>query len=237
MVETLPEYILTTQTHEKTIVKNLVDRIKKVNRLIYDQKIQHNPTNVNDFNRFLLQVRSDAINIAKEQKALIGSSNSPSSLNPASTKKQKMSTSPYRTAVIGSTAAKVCSGFGLNAHNQEHHNWGNCLRRTHPEFNSEEHVAYANSTAGRTATTRRHAAGLHKTYPAPFNHVPAAGNAGGGGRGGRGRDGPGNRGTITCTPCLITSGIASLSLKSDTNLIPLLFKVADQEEACRGRNG
>ena len=52
------------------------------------------------------------------------------------------STSPYITAVDAS-AVKVCNGCGLNTHNQEHHNWGNCQRCTHPEFNSEEHVAYA----------------------------------------------------------------------------------------------
>ena len=92
-----------------------------------------------------------------------------------------MSTSPYRTVGTGNSAA-------LNAHNQEHHNWGNCQRHTHPEFNNEELVVYANSTAGRTTTTRRAAEGLpdlphiDKTYPAPINNVPAAGYAGGGGR-------------------------------------------------------
>ena len=138
-----------------------------------------------------------------------------------------MSTSPYRTAVTGNSVAKVCNGCGLNAHN---HNWGNCQRRTHPEFNNGEHVAYANSTAGKTATTRRQAAGLSdiphidKTYQLPNNNVPAAGYAGGDGRGGRGRDGPGNRDNTKCTPCLISSYIASLSLKSDTGLIPLLLR-------------
>ena len=114
-----------------------------------------------------------------------------------------MSTSPYRTSATGNSAAKVCNDCGLNAYNQEHHNWGNCQRRTHPEFNSEEHVVYANSTAGRTATTRRAATGLpdlphiDKTYPSHIINAPAAGNTGEGGRGGRGRDGYGNRGTTT----------------------------------------
>ena len=121
-----------------------------------------------------------------------------------------MSTSPYMTAVTGNPAAKVYNGCGLNAHNQEHHNKDNCQRRTHPEIGNEERVAYANSTAGRPATTRRQVAGLpdlphiDKTYLAPINNLPAAGNEGGGCRGGRGRDGPGNRGTTGCTPCLIT---------------------------------
>ena len=126
--------------------------------------MQSNSNAVNDFNRCLLQVGSDAINCAKEHKTLIGSTNSPSH-NPASTKKQKMSTSPYRTAVLGSSTANVCNGCGLNAHNQEHHNWGNCQRRTHPEFNNEEHVAYAISAAGRTATIRRQAAGFPDLPP------------------------------------------------------------------------
>ena len=148
-----------------------------------------------------------------------------------------MSTSPYRVAVTGSSVAKVCNGCGLNAHNTEHHNWGNCQRRTHPEFNNEEHVAYAISAAGRTATTRRQAADLpdlphvDKTYPPPIN------NAGGGGCGGRGRDGHGNRGTPTCTPCLITSYIASLSLKPNTDHIPLLFKVTEAGEAAEAGTG
>ena len=60
--------------------------------------------------------------------------------------------------------------------------------------------------------------------------MPAAGNAGRGGREGRGREGYGNRGT-TCNPCLITSYIASLYLKPNTDLIPLLFKVAEAGEA------
>ena len=77
MVQTLPEYILSTATHPKTIVNNLLDRIKKVNRLIYDRIMQYNSTTVNDFNRFLLQMGSDAINCAKEHKTLIGSTNSP----------------------------------------------------------------------------------------------------------------------------------------------------------------
>ena len=118
MVETLPEYILATPVHQKTIVKNLFDRIKTANRLIYDRIVQNNPTTVNDFNRCLLQVGCDAINCAKEHKTLIGSTNSPSH-NPASTKKQKMSTSQYRTAVTGNSMAKVCYGCGLNANNQE----------------------------------------------------------------------------------------------------------------------
>ena len=105
---------------------------------------------------------SGAINCTREHKTLIGSPNSPSH-NPASTKKQKISTSPYRTTVLGLSVAKVCNGCGLNAHNKEHHNWGNCQRRTHPEFNNEERVAYALSAAGRTATIRRHAGG-----PTPY---------------------------------------------------------------------
>ena len=50
-------------------------------------------------------------------------------------------------------------------------------------------VAYVNSFAGMAATTRRAAPGppdlphIDKTYLAPINNVPAAGNAGGGGRG------------------------------------------------------
>ena len=64
--------------------------------------------------------------------------------------------------------------------------------------------------------------------------MSAAGNAGEGGRGGRGRDGPGNR--DTSASCLITSCVASLSLKSDTNLIPLLFKSAEAGEAGTGNS-
>ena len=145
---------------------------------------------------------SDAINCVKQHKALIGSTNS-SSHNLAYTKKQKLSTSPYRTAVTGTSVAKVFNGCGLSTHNTEHHNWGNCQRRTHPEFKSQEHVAYANSTAGWAATTRRAATGLpdllhiDKTYSAPNNNVAAAGFDCGGGRGSRGRDGHGNRGTTT----------------------------------------
>ena len=109
MVETIPEYILATAVHQKSIVENLLDRIKRVNKLIYDRIVQSNPTTVNDFNRCLLQVESDATNCAKEHKTLIGSTHSPSH-NPASTKKQKMSTSHYRTAVLGPSVAKVCNG-------------------------------------------------------------------------------------------------------------------------------
>ena len=154
-----------------------------------------------------------------------------------------MSTSPYRTAVTGTSVAKVFNGCGLSTHNTEHHNWGNCQRRTHPEFKSQEHVAYANSTAGWAATTRRAATGLpdllhiDKTYSAPNNNVAAAGFDCGGGRGSRGRDGPGNKATAACTPCLTTSYIASLSLKSDTDLIPMLFKVAEAGEAAEAGIG
>ena len=90
MVETLPEYILASSTHQRTIVKQLLDRIKRVNRLIFDRIMQSNPTTVNYFSGCLLSVGSDAINCAKEHKTLIGSTSSPSN-NPASTKKQKMS--------------------------------------------------------------------------------------------------------------------------------------------------
>ena len=58
----------------------------------------------------------------------------------------------------------------------------------------------------------------------------SAGHAGGGGCGGRGRDGYLNRGTTTCNPCLITFYI------SDTDLIPLLFKVAEAAEAGTGNS-
>ena len=61
--------------------------------------------------------------------------------------------------------------------------------------------------------------------------MSVTGIAGGGGRGSRGRDGPGNKATAACTPCLTTSYIASLSLKSDIDLIPLIFKVAEAGEA------
>ena len=121
---------------------------------------------------------SDAIDCAKEHKTLIDSPNFLSH-NPASTKKQKTSTSHYRTAVTGASAAKVCNGCRLNAHNQKHHNCGNFQRCTHPEFNREENVTYANSTAG--SITRRAAVGLpelpyiEKTCRTPNNKVPAAG--------------------------------------------------------------
>ena len=88
MVETLPEYILTSQVHQKNIVKNLLERVKRANRLIYDQTLQIYPSTINEFLTRLLQVGSDAINCAKEHKTLIGSTNSPTH-NPSSTKKQK----------------------------------------------------------------------------------------------------------------------------------------------------
>ena len=61
MVETLPEYILATPVHQRTIVKNLLDRIKKANMLIYDRIVQNNPSTINEFLKRLLQVGSDAI--------------------------------------------------------------------------------------------------------------------------------------------------------------------------------
>ena len=66
----------------------------------------------------------------------------------------------------------------------------------------------------------------------------AAGNASEGGRGGRGgKDGPCNRGSNACTPCLITSYIASLSLKSDTDLTFLFFKVVEAGESAEAGTG
>ena len=86
MVGTLPEYIITKPVHQKTPVKNLLDRLKKVNRLIYERIVQSYSFTVIGFNKCLLQVGSNAINCAKEHKAIIDSTNSPSH-NPASTKK------------------------------------------------------------------------------------------------------------------------------------------------------
>ena len=96
MYETLPKYIITTPVHQKTLVKNFLDRLKRVNRLIYGRIVQKCPTTIYEFNKCILQVGSGAINCAKEHKTLIGSTNSPSP-NQASTKKQKMSTSPYKS--------------------------------------------------------------------------------------------------------------------------------------------
>ena len=73
MVEILSEYIIITPVHQKTIVKNLLDRIKEVNRLIYDRIVQSSLSTVNDFNRGLLRVGSNAINCAKEHKTFVGS--------------------------------------------------------------------------------------------------------------------------------------------------------------------
>ena len=119
----------------------------------------------------------DAIDCAKEHNTLISSTNS-ASHNPVSTKKQKTSISLYRAAVTGDSVAKVCNCCYLNAFNQEHHNWSNCLRRSHSEFDSQEHVVYDNLIAGRIATTRTAKTGLtnllpNKTYPAPNNNEPA----------------------------------------------------------------
>ena len=142
MVEPLSKYIITVHVHLKILVKNLLDCLKRVNRFIYDRIVQSSPTTIYEFNKCLLQVGSGVINCAKEHKTFIGSTNSPSH-NPPSMKKQNMSTSPYRTAVTGNSAAEVFNGCGLNAHNQcngcghnaHNHNWGNCQRCTHPEFN------------------------------------------------------------------------------------------------------
>ena len=58
--------------------------------------------------------------------------------------------------------------------------------------------------------------------------MPVAGFASKGGREGHGRNGLDNRGTIACITCLSnTSYRASVSLKSDTDLVLLLFKVAE----------
>ena len=63
MVETLPEYILATPVHQKTIVKNLLDRIKNANMLIYDRIVQNNPSIINEVLKRLLQVGSNAIKL------------------------------------------------------------------------------------------------------------------------------------------------------------------------------
>ena len=96
MIETLPEYIIITPVHQKTLLKNLLDRLKRVNRLIYDCIVQSSSPTVDDFYKCSI-----------EQKTLTGSTNSQSH-NPASTKKQ-MSTSPYRTAVTGYSRQKCAT--------------------------------------------------------------------------------------------------------------------------------
>ena len=50
MVEKLPEYIITIPAHQKTFVKNLLDCLKKVNRLIYERIVQSNSNTVYEFN-------------------------------------------------------------------------------------------------------------------------------------------------------------------------------------------
>ena len=101
MIEKLPEHIISNPAHQKTLVKNLLPNLK-VNRLIYDRMMQSNLNTVTEFNRYLLKVGSRAIDCVKEHKTLIGSTNSPLH-NPASSKKQTTSTSPYRTTVNGAS--------------------------------------------------------------------------------------------------------------------------------------
>ena len=55
MVETLPEYILTSPVHQKTNVKNLLERVKRANRLIYDRVLQISPSTINEFLKRLLK--------------------------------------------------------------------------------------------------------------------------------------------------------------------------------------
>ena len=61
MIEKLPVYIITETLHQNTLVKKLLDRLKRVNRLLYDHTVQSNPTTVYEFSKCLLQVRPGAI--------------------------------------------------------------------------------------------------------------------------------------------------------------------------------
>ena len=87
-----------------------------------------------------------------------------------------------------------CNGCAIVKQNPESHNLNNCGRKTHPEFNHEEHTLYAQSTVRRAATAWRLLAGkftlltIDKTFGTTPNNATAAGQSFWGGRRGRGRD-------------------------------------------------
>ena len=245
MVDELSDSIINSPAHQQTLVKNLLTKLKVRNKLIHDRVSQSKPTNMQQFIHHLLRIGSDAIRINQEYAQLQASSMA-SIQAPRSApgtpilKKQKTSAASnnrYESQGSGnatSTAIQTpCNGCGIPTTNSETHNWGNCGRRTDPEFNNEEHTAYAQSTAGRAATARRALLGqpplptIDKTFgTTPYNNAAATGNASGGGCGGRGRDNQGGRGTY-CDPCsdTLTNYLSSLSTQSDSDLIRLLFKV------------